>query len=71
MGKSTHFLGQPLYSQIIDLLDKVKILRLSRENGDKRYIKRFDCWTHLVVMLYAVIMRFDYLRENNIQQWGC
>lgn len=39
MGKSTHFLGQPLYSQIIDLLDKVKILRLNRENGGERYIK--------------------------------
>ena len=63
MGKSTHFLGQPLYSRIIDLLDKAKILRLSRENGGERYIKRFDCWTHLVVMLYAVIMRFDSLRE--------
>lgn len=63
MGKSKHFFGQPLYSQIIDLLDKSKILHLSRENGGERYIKRFDCWTHLVVMLYAVIMRFDSLRE--------
>jgi hypothetical protein len=26
-------------------------------------VKRFDGWTHLVVMLYAVIMRFDSLRE--------
>lgn len=26
-------------------------------------MKRFDGWTHLVVMLYAVIMRFDSLRE--------
>ena len=25
--------------------------------------KRFDCWKHLVVMLYAVIMRCDSLRE--------
>ncbi|KXO16476.1 hypothetical protein HMPREF3202_01383, partial [Prevotella bivia] len=31
--------------------------------GGERYIKRFDSWTHLVVMLYAVIMRFDSLRE--------
>ncbi|MDE6008523.1 MAG: pyridoxamine 5'-phosphate oxidase family protein, partial [Muribaculaceae bacterium] len=23
------------------------------------YTKRFNCWIHLVVMLYAVIMRFD------------
>ena len=26
-------------------------------------MKRFDGWTHLVVMLYAIIMRFDSLRE--------
>ncbi len=63
MGKSTHFFEQPLYSQVIDLLDKSKTLNLSRKNGGERYIKRFDCWTHLVVMLYAVIMRFDSLRE--------
>src|SRR5574344_400655 len=63
MSKSTHFIGQPLYSQVIKLLDKAKILRISREHGGERYIKRFDAWTHLVVMLYAVIMRFDSLRE--------
>ena len=51
MGKSTHFFGQPIYSQVIDLLDKSRILRLSREKCGERYIKRFDCWTHLVVML--------------------
>jgi hypothetical protein len=63
MGKSTHFSGQPLYGQVIKLLDKSKILQLSREKGGERYVKRFDSWTHLVVMLYAVIMRFDSLRE--------
>jgi hypothetical protein len=63
MGKSTHFIGQPLYSQVIKLLDKARILQISREHGGERYIKRFDGWTHLVAMLYAVIMRFDSLRE--------
>ncbi len=63
MGKSTHFSGQPLYGQVINLLDKSKILQISRENGGERYTKRFNIWVHLVVMLYAVIMRFDSLRE--------
>jgi hypothetical protein len=31
--------------------------------GGERYVKRFDAWQHLVVMLYAVIKRFDSLRE--------
>ena len=45
MGKSTHFLGQPLYDQVIKLLDKAEILEISRKNGGERYIKRFDVWT--------------------------
>ena len=63
MGKSTHFIGHPLFRQIINFLNKDKVLRLSRKHGGERYVKRFDGWQHLVVMLYAVIMRFDSLRE--------
>ena len=63
MGKSSHFSGQPLYGQVIKLLDKSKILEISRQKGGEKYTKRFDAWVHLVVMLYAVIMRFDSLRE--------
>lgn len=63
MGKSSHFIGQPMYSQVIKLLDKSRILPISRENGGERYTKRFNGWIHLVVILYAIIMRFDSLRE--------
>ena len=63
MGKSSHFIGQPMYGQVIKLLDKSKILKISRKHGGERYTKRFNGWIHLVVMLYAVIMRFDSLRE--------
>ena len=63
MGKGTHFIGQPLLCQLLKSLDKDKILRLSRKNGGERYVKTFDGWHHLVVMLYAIIMRFDSLRE--------
>ena len=63
MGKGTHFLGQPMFGQLISLLSKSEILKFSRENGGERYVKRFDAWQHLVVMLYATIKRFDSLRE--------
>ena len=63
LGKSTHFIGQPLYSQVINLLDKAKILQISQKNGGEHYTKRFTVWVHLIVMLYAVIKRFDSLRE--------
>ena len=63
MSKSTHFFGQPVYGQLIKLLDKDKILQFSRNLGGERYVKCFDGFTHLITMLYAVIMRFDSLRE--------
>ena len=63
MGKSTHFIGQPLCLQVIKLLDKAKIFQISEANGGERYTKRFNIWIHIVVILYAVIKRFDSLRE--------
>lgn len=63
MNKGTHFIGQPMYGQLLSLLDKARILKISRETGGERYIKHFDAWQHLVIMLYAVIKRFDSLRE--------
>ena len=52
-----------MYGQLISLLDKSKILKISREKGGERYVKHFDAWQHLVIMLYSVIKRFDSLRE--------
>ena len=67
MGKSSHFTGQPVYSQVLNLLDKTKILQISSNTGtSERYVKRFDGYTHLVVMLFGVLKHFDSLRELEI-----
>ena len=52
-----------MYGQLIKSLDRDKIVEMSRQNGGERYVKSFDGYTHLLTMLYAVIMRFDSLRE--------
>lgn len=63
MSKSTNFFGQPVYGQLIKSLDREKIIEMSRSHGGERYVKSFDGYSHLVTMLYAVIERFDSLRE--------
>ncbi len=63
MGKSTHFFGQPVYGQLIKSLDHGKIVEMSCKNDGEKYVKSFDGYTHLLTMLYAVVMRFDSLRE--------
>ena len=63
MSKSTHFFGQPVFGQLVKILNHDKIIEMSRSLGGERYVKTFDGWHHLLTMLYAVIMRFDSLRE--------
>ena len=63
MGKSTHFFGQPVYGQLIKSLDRDKIAEMSRKMGGEKYVKSFDGYVHLLTMIFAVIMRFDSLRE--------
>ena len=67
MSIDSHFTGQPVYSQVLKLLDKEKILQISRETkGSEAYVKRFDGYQHLVVMLFGILKHFDSLRELEI-----
>ncbi len=67
MGKDSHFTGQPVYSQVLRLLDKERILQIGRATkGSEAYVKRFDGYQHLVVMLFGVLKHFDSLRELEI-----
>ena len=63
MSKSSNFFGQPIYGQLIKSLNRDKIVEISRKHGGEKYVKSFDGYTHLLTMLYAVIQRFDSLRE--------
>ena len=63
MPKSSNYFGQPIYGQLIKSLDREKIVEISRKHGGEKYVKRFDGYTHLLTMLYAVIQRFDSLHE--------
>ncbi len=67
MGKGSYFTGQPVYSQVIKLLDKSEIVKISRETkGSEAYVKRLDGYQHLIVMLFGVLKHFDSLRELEI-----
>jgi hypothetical protein len=63
MGKNTYFTGQPLYGQLLKLTDRQEIAKISRKGSHDRYVKKLDGYSHFVIMLYAVLMRYDSLRE--------
>ena len=67
MSKNSNFSGQPVYSQVINLLDKAEIVKISRETaGSEAYVKKFGGYEHLIVMLFGVLRHFDSLRELEI-----
>lgn len=67
MSKNTYFTGQPVYNQIINLLDREEVIKISHSiKGSESYVKRFDGYQHLIVMLFGVLKHFDSLRELEI-----
>ena len=46
MSKSTYFTGQPVYSQVIKLLDKAKIQQISLVWGTERSVSLRICENH-------------------------
>jgi hypothetical protein len=42
MGKSTNFSGQPIFTQLLNFLDKTKISKSSKALGADKYVKRFS-----------------------------
>jgi len=39
------------------------ISKISKKGNHERYVKKLNGYFHFVIMLYAVLMRFESLRE--------
>ncbi len=63
MNKSTDFVGQPVFSQLLSLLDQKVITETIREHKANRCYKRLFLWDHLISMLYGIYTHCTSLRE--------
>lgn len=63
MGKATFFTGQPIFNQILSLIPKAAVIRLSQHYRADRYCKKFRTYDHLVTMLYCCFHHCSSLRE--------
>lgn len=71
MNKSTFFIGQPIFSQILMSIDRTKVRQIVKEQKSDRYYKRFKTWDHLITMLYAVLSDCKTLRELTTGLLAC
>jgi len=63
MSKSTFFTGQPIFSQLLNLVDRSTVKALARAGKHDRYYKQFDTYAHLVTMLYCTLNKCTSSRE--------
>lgn len=64
MGKNTNFSGQPIFNQLISFLSKSEIKRIAQKHTAERYVKKFDTYSHLIVMLFATLEGCQSIRET-------
>ncbi|MFW6248611.1 MAG: IS4 family transposase [Bacteroidota bacterium] len=65
MGKNSEikFVGQPIFKQILNLIDHVNIQGLINKHQSDRYYKAFKTRTHLITMLLGILSRCDSMTE--------
>src|SRR6266542_754291 len=66
MSKNTEikFVGQPIFSQVLNLIDKHEFKKLVAGKRSDYYYKAFKSWTHLVTMLFGILSRCDSMAET-------
>jgi hypothetical protein len=63
MNKDSFFTGQPLFTQLLKYISRERIGRVARAQKSDHYYKKFDSYTHLVVMLFSGFQKCSSLRE--------
>jgi len=65
MSKDTEikFVGQPIFKQIINLINSVNIQGLISKHNSDYYYKAFKTRTHLITMLFGILSRCDSMTE--------
>jgi hypothetical protein len=63
VGKGTNFIGQPILKQMLYYVNTASIKKIAKRHNAERYVKKFDTYKHLVVMLFSVLEGYHSLRE--------
>jgi hypothetical protein len=65
MSKNTEikFVGQPIFKQIVNLVNAVNIDGLIRKHNSDYYYKAFKTRTHFITMLFGILSRCDSMTE--------
>lgn len=63
MLQNTRFAGQPVFAQLLGLINRGAFNQLVKTHDANRYYKRCGAWEHFVCMMYAIMNNCTGLRE--------
>jgi hypothetical protein len=65
MGKNTkiNYVGQPIFSQVLSLVEKNEFFRLVSDTCSDRYYKEFKTWDHFISLMFGILSRCDSIAE--------
>jgi hypothetical protein len=63
MNKTTTFVGQHIFSQILSLSSKDSLSGVFRSTGANKWYKSIKAWDHYVTMMFCVLSNCSSLRE--------
>jgi hypothetical protein len=58
-----NFVGQPIFKQVINLIDAINIKGIIIKHNADHYYKAFKAKTHLITMLFGILSRCDSMTE--------
>ncbi len=61
--KEIRFVGQPIFKQILKLIESVNMQGLINKHQSDRYYKAFKTRTHIITMLFGILSRCDSMTE--------
>ena len=64
MGKDKNFSGQPIFTQLLNFLDKSNVKKFSKELDADRYVKKFTSYNHVIVMLFVAFEGYHSIRDT-------
>ena len=63
MDKSTNYVGQPIFTQVLSLIDPILITQSCKKHQADKFAKKLTFKDHLTTMLYTIFSRCTSIRE--------
>ncbi|MFA5805037.1 MAG: DUF4372 domain-containing protein, partial [Melioribacteraceae bacterium] len=60
---AVRLVGQPIYGQLLKLIDKWTFTGLVKEKKSDHYYKAYKSWDQMVTMLFGILSRCDSMGE--------